>query len=89
MTVLDTLMVSILLIFHVIPQKDLEEWRLVFWITFGIFVITTVAYTLWASGEIQPWNDPFVQQKTIEISEQNDTSDWGFAAVKYEDEQNK
>lgn len=33
------------------------------WITFGVFVITTVSYTIWASGEIQPWNDPDVQEK--------------------------
>lgn len=28
-----------------------------FWVSFGIFMVTTVIYTLWASGEIQPWND--------------------------------
>lgn len=29
-----------------------------FWISFGIFVSTTVVYVLWASGEVQPWNYP-------------------------------
>lgn len=29
-----------------------------FWISFAIFVSTTVVYVLWASGEVQPWNYP-------------------------------
>lgn len=29
-----------------------------FWISFAIFMVTTVIYVLWASGEVQPWNNP-------------------------------
>lgn len=29
-----------------------------FWISFVIFIVTTVVYVLWASGEVQPWNNP-------------------------------
>lgn len=36
----------------------MNEWRVVFWITFVIFAVTTIIYCLWASGELQPWNDP-------------------------------
>lgn len=43
-------------LFHL--QSALEEWRFVFWVTFGIFLITTVIYSIWASGEVQPWNFP-------------------------------
>lgn len=39
-------------------QSSLEEWRNVFWISFAIFIITTVIYSIWASGEVQPWNEP-------------------------------
>lgn len=39
-------------------QSSLREWRAVFWISFGIFIVTTVVYVLWASGEVQPWNYP-------------------------------
>lgn len=39
-------------------QSSLEEWRIVFWISFGIFIVTTVIYSIWASGEVQPWNEP-------------------------------
>lgn len=28
-----------------------------FWITFGLFVITTILFDIYASGDIQPWND--------------------------------
>lgn len=47
-----------------IEQKSLLEWRIVFWLTFGILFITTVAYTLWASGEVQPWNDSIAKAET-------------------------
>lgn len=46
-------------------QSSLVEWRLVFWVTFGIFVVTTVIYSIWASGEVQPWNYP-KDQKSAE-----------------------
>lgn len=36
----------------------MTEWRVVFWISFVIFMVTTVVYVLWASGEVQPWNNP-------------------------------
>lgn len=39
-------------------QSSLEEWRVVFWISFAIFVVTTFIYSIWASGEVQPWNEP-------------------------------
>lgn len=29
-----------------------------FWVTFVIFVVTTVAYVIWASGDVQIWNYP-------------------------------
>lgn len=41
-----------------VVQSSLSEWRAVFWISFAIFVSTTVVYVLWASGEVQPWNYP-------------------------------
>lgn len=29
-----------------------------FWLTFVILMVTTVVYVVWASGEVQLWNDP-------------------------------
>lgn len=40
------------------PTSAITEWRVVFWISFVIFMVTTVVYVIWASGEVQPWNNP-------------------------------
>ncbi|XP_055382752.1 putative inorganic phosphate cotransporter isoform X2 [Condylostylus longicornis] len=40
------------------PNASLEEWRLVFWIAFAVFVASSIVYAIWASGEVQPWNEP-------------------------------
>lgn len=40
------------------PHGTLTEWRLVFWIVFGVFIVTNVIFILFASGEVQDWNDP-------------------------------
>lgn len=46
-------------------QSLLSEWRVVFWITFAIFVFTTIVYLFFASGEIQPWNgQPIIEPTT-------------------------
>ena len=40
------------------PHSSHSEWQLVFWIVFGVFVVTNIIYILYASGETQVWNDP-------------------------------
>lgn len=54
------------------PNQSLNEWRIVFWIAFGIFNVTNIVYIIWASGDIQPWNDGNLIQKS---NERNSTSD--------------
>lgn len=44
----------------------MNEWRTVFWVTFAVFVITTIVYLIWASGELQPWNEPESSSEPIE-----------------------
>ncbi|KRT78184.1 membrane transporter [Oryctes borbonicus] len=39
-------------------DQTLTQWRTVFWITMGVFVVTTIVYVLFASGEEQWWNRP-------------------------------
>lgn len=29
-----------------------------FWISFVVFIVSTIMYSLWASGKVQPWNEP-------------------------------
>ncbi|GJQ72216.1 hypothetical protein Trydic_g3307 [Trypoxylus dichotomus] len=38
--------------------QTLTQWRTVFWITMGVFVVTTIIYVLFGSGEEQWWNRP-------------------------------
>ncbi|CAD6999510.1 unnamed protein product [Ceratitis capitata] len=40
------------------PNASLLEWRLVFWVAFGVLVVTAFVYVIWASGEVQDFNDP-------------------------------
>ncbi|XP_077285026.1 putative inorganic phosphate cotransporter isoform X2 [Arctopsyche grandis] len=39
------------------PNTTQEEWRTVFWIVFGVFIVTNGVFVMWASGEEQWWND--------------------------------
>ncbi|XP_035775354.1 putative inorganic phosphate cotransporter isoform X1 [Anopheles albimanus] len=48
------------------PNHTLEEWRIVFWISFAIFNVTNLVYIIWASGEVQPWNTPHLMNKSVE-----------------------
>ena len=42
-----------------VPTETLSEWRLVFWIIFGVSVITNIIFVSFASGDVQEWNDPY------------------------------
>ncbi|XP_016998312.2 putative inorganic phosphate cotransporter [Drosophila takahashii] len=39
------------------PNATLLEWRIVFWVAFAVLVVTAIVYCIWASGDIQPFND--------------------------------
>ncbi|CAD1468967.1 unnamed protein product [Heterotrigona itama] len=40
------------------PDQTLSQWRLVFWIVFAVFAVTNLIFVLYASGEVEYWNDP-------------------------------
>lgn len=46
------------LVGYLTPHQLLGEWRIVFWIVFGVFMITNVIFMVFASGNVQDWNDP-------------------------------
>ena len=29
-----------------------------FWVLFAVSMVRTLVYTMWASAEVQPWNEP-------------------------------
>ncbi|KAK9693158.1 Major Facilitator Superfamily [Popillia japonica] len=39
-------------------DQSVAQWRVVFWITMGVFILTTIIYVLFASGQEQWWNRP-------------------------------
>ncbi|XP_072384181.1 putative inorganic phosphate cotransporter [Diabrotica undecimpunctata] len=38
-------------------DHTLLQWRLVFWITGAVYVVTSIIFCIWGSGELQLWND--------------------------------
>ncbi|KAH8413264.1 hypothetical protein KR009_009278, partial [Drosophila setifemur] len=39
------------------PNASMQEWRLVFWVAFVVLIVTAIVYCIWASGEVQTFND--------------------------------
>lgn len=37
-------------------QQTISAWRIIFFVTIGLYVIEIIVYTLFGSGEEQPWN---------------------------------
>lgn len=48
------------------PRQLLTQWRTVFWIVLAVFVVTNVIFVLFASGEVQTWNDPDFIRRDLE-----------------------
>lgn len=54
--------------------STIAQWRIVFWIAFAVFNVTNIVYIIWASGEVQPWNDGYLVKnidETASTSENN------------------
>lgn len=50
-------------------DHTLSQWRIVFWITFAVFIVTNIIYCLFGSGEEQKWNDPAkLKERDVESS---------------------
>lgn len=47
--------VSPLLTGYLVVEQTTEEWKIVFFISAGIYLIGCLIYWFWASGEIQEW----------------------------------
>lgn len=45
------------------PNQTVYEWRIVFWITFVVFLASNAIFDLWADGEVQSWNDPMSEEQ--------------------------
>ncbi|KAM8716638.1 hypothetical protein ACLKA7_003506 [Drosophila subpalustris] len=52
------------------PNASLLEWRTVFWVAFGVLFVTAIIYCLWASGEVQPFNDAPIEPRSVDFEVQ-------------------
>uniref|UniRef100_A0A8D9FD42 Sialin n=1 Tax=Cacopsylla melanoneura TaxID=428564 RepID=A0A8D9FD42_9HEMI len=68
--------VSPYLIGILVPNSTMLEWRLVFWISFAVIMLTNVAYVFMGSGQIQPWNEPrhILPEESVAWKRQGSTS---------------
>ncbi|KPJ15577.1 Sialin [Papilio machaon] len=39
-------------------NQTISAWRIIFFVTIGLYIIEIIVYTLFGSGEQQPWNNP-------------------------------
>lgn len=39
-------------------QQTAEEWQTVFWVAFGVFMVTNLIFVLFGTGDEQWWNNP-------------------------------
>ncbi|XP_013140918.1 PREDICTED: sialin [Papilio polytes] len=39
-------------------NQTISAWRVIFFVTIGLYIIEIIVYTLFGSGEQQPWNNP-------------------------------
>lgn len=39
-------------------DSTMEQWRIVFWLSFVVLVFTSVVFLMFGSGDKQDWNDP-------------------------------
>uniref|UniRef100_A0AAR5QB79 Major facilitator superfamily (MFS) profile domain-containing protein n=1 Tax=Dendroctonus ponderosae TaxID=77166 RepID=A0AAR5QB79_DENPD len=47
-------------------NHTLAEWRIVFWIAFGVFLVTNFIFVVFGSGKVQPWNAAEEKEKSAE-----------------------
>lgn len=72
-----------------------DEWKIVFYISAGIYLIGCVIYWFWASGEVQPWaiqtpNPPSRAQNNVisDIEKNGKIHAYANDAIEMKDEQN-
>ena len=56
---------------HNFLQNTIEQWRIVFWICSGFYLLSFVTFLLMASGEEQPWAKNVVSQPVADGNDRN------------------
>lgn len=47
-----------ILVGYITGNHTPEEWQIVFWVSFGVFMVTNIIFVLFGTGEEQWWNNP-------------------------------
>lgn len=67
---------SPILVGQLTKDSTAAQWRIVFWIAFVVFNVTNLIYVIWASGEIQPWNDgALIKKNDLDIDHPSTSED--------------
>ncbi|XP_014280492.1 putative inorganic phosphate cotransporter isoform X2 [Halyomorpha halys] len=53
------------------PNSTLLEWRLIFWISFAVLIVTNTAFLIMGTANAQWWNDPDKVRNYFKRKEQN------------------
>lgn len=48
-------------------QESVSQWRVIFFLTAGIYVIGALAFVLFGSVKVQPWNDPTMHKNNSRL----------------------
>ncbi|CAG9763217.1 unnamed protein product [Ceutorhynchus assimilis] len=67
-------------------DHTLIQWRLVFWITFGVFAVTNMVYLIFGTGKEQSWNNPEFNSKTRNVTGDKSEMGNGNSIRDYEEE---
>lgn len=51
-------------------QAYLSEWRLVFWISFGVYIMESIIFVTWGSGKVQPFDSKKLHEHDSNASEE-------------------
>jgi hypothetical protein len=55
-------------------QSTILQWREVFWIVFGVFIVTNLLFIFMGSGELQPWNNPLTMKQGADEAGKSETN---------------
>nr|XP_033326414.1 sialin-like [Megalopta genalis] len=67
-------------------RNGVEEWRVMFWISAGVFTSATILFWIFGSAEIQPWNDVKEHEVVSPSDEEKQMTEIPIKEVATEDE---
>lgn len=63
----------------------MTSWKIIFWVTAGLYLIEILTYALFGSGEVQKWNNSTnqnVEIQPLKSPQSPDSSKQGYESTK-------